>query len=610
VLSKILIANRGEIAVRVIRACRDLGIRSVAVYSDLDRDSLHVRLADEAYALGGQTATETYLATDKILDVVDRAGADGVHPGYGFFSENTDFARAITAKGVTFIGPPPEAIEIMGDKVSSRLAAERAGVAGVPGTTEFLTSADEVVAFGDEHGWPVAIKAAYGGGGRGMRVVHAATEAADALESAQSEALKGFGRSECYLERYLTWPRHIEMQVFADTHGNAVWVGERDCSAQRRHQKLIEESPAPGFPDETRQAMGDAAVRVTKACGYVNAGTVEFLYEAPRSAEGRGRHGAAGGGRAGAFYFLEMNTRLQVEHPVTELVTGLDLVAEQIRVASGDPLSFAQEDIVRRGHAIEVRINAEDPAGGAFVPSPGPIASLRVPQGYGVRWDGGYEAGDEVSQFYDNLLGKLICWGADRDAAIARTLRALDEFEVMGIPTTIPADVAILRHPDFVAAEHSTKWVEERLDLSGVAADLRPPPQDREGGAEPKVRRDVDVEVNGRRFGVTVWVPESQAGPAVATPGAAGRASPRPRRSSGASARAAGSGAVVVPMQGTIVKVLVSEGDEVEAGQAVCVLEAMKMENNIAADKSGTVKEVKVTAGQSVGSGDVVVVID
>ncbi len=609
-LSKILIANRGEIAVRVIRACRDLGIRSVAVYSDLDRDSLHVRLADEAYALGGQTATETYLATDKILDVVDRAGADGVHPGYGFFSENTDFARAITAKGVTFIGPPPEAIEIMGDKVSSRLAAERAGVAGVPGTTEFLTSADEVVAFGDEHGWPVAIKAAYGGGGRGMRVVHAATEAADALESAQSEALKGFGRSECYLERYLTWPRHIEMQVFADTHGNAVWVGERDCSAQRRHQKLIEESPAPGFPDETRQAMGDAAVRVTKACGYVNAGTVEFLYETPRSAEGRGRHGAAGGGRAGAFYFLEMNTRLQVEHPVTELVTGLDLVAEQIRVASGDPLSFAQEDIVRRGHAIEVRINAEDPAGGAFVPSPGPIASLRVPQGYGVRWDGGYEAGDEVSQFYDNLLGKLICWGADRDAAIARTLRALDEFEVMGIPTTIPADVAILRHPDFVAAEHSTKWVEERLDLSGVAADLRPPPQDREGGAEPKVRRDVDVEVNGRRFGVTVWVPESQAGPAVATPGAAGRASPRPRRSSGASARAAGSGAVVVPMQGTIVKVLVSEGDEVEAGQAVCVLEAMKMENNIAADKSGTVKEVKVTAGQSVGSGDVVVVID
>jgi acetyl-CoA/propionyl-CoA carboxylase biotin carboxyl carrier protein len=595
VLSKILIANRGEIAVRVIRACRDLGIRSVAVYSDLDRDSLHVRLADEAYALGGQTAAESYLDTAKIVDVVERAGADAVHPGYGFFSENTDFARAITAKGVTFIGPPPEAIEIMGDKVSSRLAAQRADVAGVPGTTEFLTSADEVVAFGDEHGWPVAIKAAYGGGGRGMRVVRSAAEAADALESAQSEALKGFGRSECYLERYLTWPRHIEMQVFADTHGNAVWVGERDCSAQRRHQKLIEESPAPGFPDETRQAMGDAAVRVTKACGYVNAGTVEFLYQ------------------DGDFYFLEMNTRLQVEHPVTELVTGLDLVAEQIRVASGEPLSFMQEDIVRRGNAIEVRINAENPAGGAFVPSPGPITTLRPPQGYGVRWDGGYESGDEVSQYYDNLLGKLICWGADRDAAIARTLRALDEFEIAGIPTTIPADMAILRHPDFVAGEHSTKWVEERLDLSGVAPPPAVPDADAaDGTAEPKVRRDVDVEVNGRRFGVTVWVPESQVGP-VAVPGgsgAGGRAAPRPRRSAGASARAAGSGDVTVPMQGTIVKVLVSEGDEVEVGQTVCVLEAMKMENNIAADKSGTVKEVKVAAGQSVGSGDVVVVIE
>ena len=612
-LSKILIANRGEIAVRVIRACRDLGIRSVAVYSDLDRDSLHVRLADEAYALGGQTAAESYLDIAKILDVVERAGTDAVHPGYGFFSENTDFARAITAKGVTFIGPPPEAIEIMGDKVSSRLAAQRASVAGVPGTTEFLTSADEVMAFGEEHGWPVAIKAAYGGGGRGMRVVRSAAEAADALESAQSEALKGFGRSECYLERYLTWPRHIEMQVFADTHGNAVWVGERDCSAQRRHQKLIEESPAPGFPDEIRQAMGDAAVRVTKACGYVNAGTVEFLYEGPRSAEGRGRHGAAGGGRAGEFYFLEMNTRLQVEHPVTELVTGLDLVAEQIRVASGEPLSFTQEDIVRRGHAIEVRINAENPAGGAFVPSPGPITTLRPPQGYGVRWDGGYESGDEVSQFYDNLLGKLICWGADRDAAIARTLRALDEFEIAGVATTIPADVAILRHPDFVAGEHSTKWVEERLDLSAVAGPpALPPDAEAAEAAEPKVRRDVDVEVNGRRFGVTVWVPESQAGPVVApgVSGAGGRAAPRPRRSAGASARAAGSGDVTVPMQGTIVKVLVSEGDEVEVGQTVCVLEAMKMENNIAADKSGTVKEVKVAAGQSVGSGDVVVVIE
>ncbi len=586
-LSKILIANRGEIAVRVIRACRDLGIASVAVYSDLDRDSLHVRLADEAYALGGQTAAESYLDTAKILDVIERSGADAVHPGYGFFSENTDFARAITERGVTFIGPPPEAIEIMGDKVSSRRAAEQAGVAGVPGTTEFLTSPDEVIAFGEEHGWPVAIKAAYGGGGRGMRVVRSADEAAEALESAQSEALKGFGRSECYVEKYLTWPRHVEMQVFADTHGNVVWVGERDCSAQRRHQKLIEESPAPLFPDELRRAMGEAAVRVTRACGYVNAGTVEFLYQ------------------DGEFYFLEMNTRLQVEHPVTEMVTGIDLVAEQIRVASGEPLSFTQDDIVRRGHAIEVRINAEDPAGGRFLPSPGPITRLRPPQGFGVRWDGGYEAGDEVSQFYDNLVGKLICWGADRETAINRTIRALEELELVGPATTVPADLAILRHPDFRAGEHSTKWVEERLDLTG----LEPPaPADGDEAREPKVRRDVDVEVNGRRFGVTVWVPESQAAAAAPAGGPAVR--PRPRRSGGSSAAAAGSGQVAVPMQGTIVKVLVNEGDTVEEGQTVCVLEAMKMENNITADKSGTVKEVKVTAGQSVGSGDVVVVIE
>jgi acetyl-CoA/propionyl-CoA carboxylase, biotin carboxylase, biotin carboxyl carrier protein len=598
VLSKILIANRGEIAVRIIRACRDLGIASVAVYSDLDRDSLHVRLADEAYSLGGQTAAESYLDTDKILDVIERAGADAVHPGYGFFSENTDFARAITARGITFIGPPPEAIEIMGDKVSSRIAAQQAGVAGVPGTTEFLTSADDVIAFGDEHGWPVAIKAAYGGGGRGMRIVRSADEADHALESAQSEALKGFGRSECYIERYLTWPRHIEMQVFADTHGNAVWVGERDCSAQRRHQKLIEESPAPLLPDETRQAMGEAAVKVTRACGYVNAGTVEFLYQ------------------DGDFYFLEMNTRLQVEHPVTELVTGLDLVAEQIRVASGEALSFTQDDIVRRGHAIEVRINAEDPGEGRFLPSPGHIAKLRVPQGYGVRWDGGYESGDEVSQYYDNLVGKLICWGADRRVAIARTIRALEELEIAGIATTVPADLAILRHPDFVAGEHSTKWVEERLDLSDVAAGpvgagggVDTAGGDTEGAdPEPKVRRDVDVEVNGRRFGVTVWVPESQIGAAVAV-GAAGKAAPRPRRAA-AGAGGAGSGNVIVPMQGTIVKVLVSEGDDVELGQTVCVLEAMKMENNIAAAKAGTVKEVKVAAGQPVGSGDVVVVIE
>jgi acetyl-CoA/propionyl-CoA carboxylase, biotin carboxylase, biotin carboxyl carrier protein len=586
VLKKVLIANRGEIAVRVIRACQEMGIATVAVYSELDRDALHVRLADEAYALGGQTAAESYLNTEAILDVIGRSGADGVHPGYGFFSENTDFARAITAQGVTFIGPPPEAIEVMGDKVSSRRAAEAAGVEGVPGTTEFLSSADEVVAFGDEHGWPVAIKAAYGGGGRGMRVVHAADEAAEALSSAQSEALKGFGRDECYVERYLTWPRHIEMQVIADTHGNYVWVGERDCSAQRRHQKLVEESPAPAFPDELRQRMGEAAVKVARACGYYNAGTVEFLYQ------------------DGDFYFLEMNTRLQVEHPVTEMVTGIDLVAEQIRVASGEHLSFTQNDVVRTGHAIEVRVNAENPAGGAFLPAPGRIEQLVPPQGFGTRWDGGYESGDEVSQYYDNLVGKLIVWGHDRDVAIARMLRALREMRIVGIATTIPADIAILEHADFRAATHSTKWVEDTLDLSGVSADVAPPGDE----TEPKVRRDVDVEVNGKRFSVSVWVPESAAAPVAAT-GRATTARPRRSGSGSGSGGAAGSGAVAVPMQGTIVKVLVEVGQQVEAGQTVCVLEAMKMENNIAADKAGTISEIKVAPGDSVGSGDVVVVI-
>jgi acetyl-CoA/propionyl-CoA carboxylase biotin carboxyl carrier protein len=595
VLTKVLIANRGEIAVRVIRTCREMGIATVAVYSDLDREAMHVRMADEAYALGGEAAAESYLNTGAIVAAIERSGADAVHPGYGFFSENPDFARAVTQRGVTFIGPPPEAMEVMGDKISSRLAADAAGVAGVPGRSEPLTSPDEVVAFGEEHGWPVAIKAAYGGGGRGMKVVSAAAEAAEAMESAQREAQAYFGRPEVYLERYLPWPRHIEMQVLADNHGHTLWLGERDCSCQRRHQKLVEESPAPDFPDDVRRAMGEAAVKVSAACGYVNAGTVEFLYQ------------------DGAFYFLEMNTRLQVEHPVTELVTGLDLVACQLRIAAGEPLDFDQDDIERRGHAIEARINAEDPSGGRFTPSPGTVSRFDVPSGPGVRLDAGYAAGDTVSQHYDNLVAKLVVWAGDRDTARRRMLRALGETRIEGVATTIPAEVAILAHPDFAEARHSTKWVEEQLDLSGLVAgpvEAEATPDAAPAGTDevPRVLREVTAEVDGRRYNLKLWVPEL--GPTTAAAAPVARTSAARRRGSRSAGGSVGSGSVTVPMQGTIVKVLVAEGDAVEMGQGICILEAMKMENAINAEKAGVVREVRVAPGDSVGGGDVVAVIE
>jgi len=587
VLTKVLVANRGEIAVRVIRACKELGVSTVAVYSELDRHALHVRLADEAYALGGQTAAESYLNTDAILDAIERSGADGVHPGYGFFSENADFARAITDRGVAFIGPRPAAIELMGDKISARLAAEKVNVHGVPGTTDLITDPAQIVTFGNEFGFPIAIKAAYGGGGRGMKVVESAEGAAAAFESAQREAKAYFGRDECYMERYLTKPRHVEVQIIADQHGNCVYVGTRDCSSQRRHQKLIEEAPAANIPADIIRQMGEAAVAVAKGCDYVNAGTVEFLFE------------------DGGFYYLEMNTRLQVEHCVSELISGLDLVELQLRVASGEALPFTQDDIEIRGHAIECRINAEDVAGGRFLPSPGLITKLDVASGFGVRWDGGYETGDEISQYYDNLTGKLCVWAKDRTTAIARMIRALEETVIEGIATTIPADLAILRHPDFAAFEHSTKWVEDVLDLSGMSSKPAAVAVV-EDGDEPKIRRDVDVEVNGKRFAVAMWVPESAAAPVAGAAGGARKA--RPRRSAHGGS-AVGSGVITIPMQGTVVKVLVTEGAEVVEGDTICVLEAMKMENNILADKAGIISKLKVEPGQSVGAGDPVATI-
>ncbi len=579
--SKLLIANRGEIAVRVMRTAKEMGIATVAVYSDADRDAMHVRYADEAYALGGAAAKDSYLNTKRILEVIAESGAEAVHPGYGFFSENVDFARAITEQGIIFVGPPPEAIEVMGDKISARQAAYASGVQGVPGTTEVVIDPNEIINFGETHGWPVAIKAAYGGGGRGMRVVNRAEEAQETLASAQRESLASFGRDECYLERYLTWPRHIEMQIIGDTHGNMIWVGERDCSAQRRHQKLIEEAPAPDLPDEVRNAMGAAAVKVAKGCGYYNAGTVEFLYQ------------------DGDFYFLEMNTRLQVEHPITEIVSGLDLVELQLRIANGEPLGISQSEVVRRGHAIEIRLNAEDPANGRFVPSPGTITRFERADGPGVRTDAGYDSGDAVSQYYDNLIAKLVVSAKDRNHAIERAIRALNETKIEGVPTTIPADLAILCHDDFRRAQHSTKWVEDVLDLSGIST-----PEITALTPSEIAPTEVTAEVDGKRVAVKLYLPSTlPAPPNQNTAPARGFTKTSPSK---ATATGSGDGTVVVPMQGTVVKVSVSVGDEVAVGDTIVVLEAMKMENSILAERAGTVQEVLVEPGATVGTGDVV----
>ena len=583
----VLVANRGEIAIRIIRACRELGVRSVAVYSEADRDAPHVRAADEAYLLGPAAASASYLSFDRILTVAAEAGVDAIHPGYGFLSENADFAAAVADAGLVFVGPPPEAIRRMGDKLSAREVALAAGVPVVPGTLEPTSDPEVAIAFGEEYGYPVAVKAMFGGGGRGMKVVRNADGMREALEAAQREAQAAFGRGECYLERYLERPRHVEFQVLGDLDGTMIHLGERDCSLQRRHQKLVEEAPAPGITQQLRDAMGAAAVKVAIEMGYTSAGTCEFLLD--------------GDGRT--FYFLEMNTRLQVEHPVTEMITGIDLAQAQLRIAAGDGMGIAQQDVRLHGHAIEVRINAEDPALG-FVPTPGLIERLVPPQGPWVRFDTGAESGYEVPRDYDSMIAKLIVWGADRDAARARMSRALDELVLEGIPTTVPFHRLAMTHDQFAAGEHSTVSVENEWDLSSLTSPG--PAASGTGGAEPS--RAVVVEVGGRRLEVTVFG-ELAAGVAGA-PSGAGAGSRRARGERSGGGGAATSEDLVAPMQGTVVKYTVEQGAAVAAGDLVVVLEAMKMENNIIAHRDGVVTATGFVAGDVVESGAVLARIE
>ena len=586
----VLVANRGEIALRIYRACRELGVRPIAVYSEADRGAPWLAAADEAYLLGPAPAAESYLNIDRLLEAATESGADAIHPGYGFLSENADFGRRVGEAGLTWVGPPPAAMERMGDKLSARATARAADCPVVPGTMEPTDDADVVAAFAAEHGYPVAIKAAFGGGGRGLKVVHEPKALADALEAAAREATASFGRGEVYVERYLSRPRHIEIQVLADTHGNVLHLAERDCSTQRRHQKLLEEAPAPGLDEDIRQAMGAAAIRVSREVGYTGAGTCEFLYE------------------DGNFYFLEMNTRLQVEHPVTELVTGIDLVHWQLRVAAGAELPWSQEDISLRGHAIEARINAEN-VGMRFAPTPGLITGWTPPSGPGVRLDAAGGAGWEIPQAYDSMIAKLIAYGADREDARRKLLRAVDEFTIDGVPTTLDFHRFALAHDDFVAGRVSTVSVETEWDLSGIPTAA--PPEIGDGPQEAS--RTVLVEVGGKRVEVKLFDDGSNGWGEPGGTGGHGAASGRggrrpPQRSAGRRSGApVADGALVAPMQGTIVKVAVEEGQQVSTGDLLVVLEAMKMENALTADAAGTVSNLHVAQGDVVNVGDALV---
>ncbi|GAB3698134.1 acetyl/propionyl/methylcrotonyl-CoA carboxylase subunit alpha [Saccharopolyspora tripterygii] len=575
-ISKVLIANRGEIAVRVIRACQDEAIASVAVYAEPDADAAHVRLADEAFALGGSTPGESYLNIDKIIDAAKRAEADAVHPGYGFLSENADFAQAVLDAGLIWIGPSPQAIRDLGDKVTARHIATRAGAPLVPGTKDPVPSADEVVAFAQEHGLPVAIKAAFGGGGRGLKVARSVEEIPELFASAVREAETAFGRGECFVERYLDRPRHVEAQVVADQHGNVVVVGTRDCSLQRRHQKLVEEAPAPFLSDDQHSRIHEAARSICAEAGYYGAGTVEFLV-----------------GQDGTISFLEVNTRLQVEHPVSEETTGIDLVREQFRIASGEKLHLGA-DPEPRGHSIEFRINGED-AGRNFLPAPGTVTKFVAPQGPGVRVDAGVETGSVIGGQFDSLLAKVIVTGADRQQALQRARRVLDEMQVEGMATVLPFHRAIVRDPAFVGTDGftvHTRWIETEFDNT-----IEPHTGGTDAAEEAEERQTVIVEVGGRRLEVSLPA-------AFAATSAAPAAKAKPRKRAGGKAGGAASGdAVAAPMQGTIVKVAVEDGQEVAEGDQIAVLEAMKMENPVTAHKAGTVTGLDAKPGDSVTQG-------
>ncbi|MFI0485592.1 acetyl/propionyl/methylcrotonyl-CoA carboxylase subunit alpha [Actinomadura sp. 9N215] len=583
-MRKVLIANRGEIAVRIARACRDAGLASVAVYAEPDLDALHVRVADEAFTLGGRTAADSYLSVEKLLKVAADSGADAVHPGYGFLAENAGFAKAVQDAGLTWIGPPPAAITALGDKVQARHIAQKVGAPLVAGTKDPVSGADEVVAFAAEHGLPIAIKAAYGGGGRGLKVARTLDEVPDMYESAVREAVGAFGRGECFVERYLDKPRHVETQCLADRHGNVVVVSTRDCSLQRRHQKLVEEAPAPYLSDAQVELLYDSSKAILKEAGYVGAGTCEFLV-----------------GQDGTISFLEVNTRLQVEHPVTEEVAGVDLVREMFRVADGEELGYGDPEL--RGHSIEFRLNAED-AGRGFLPAVGTLTAWEPPTGPGVRLDTGYGAGQTVPQEFDSLIAKLIVTGATRRQAVERARRALAEFVIDGMPTVLPFHRAVLDDPAFVPADDvtpfsvHTRWIETEFD------NRIPPYKTPVAGdeADEGERERVTVEVGGRRIEVVL-----PAGLGALPGGAAAKAQPAKRRGGrkGGGAQASGD-SLVSPMQGTIVKIVVEDGAAVAAGDTVVVLEAMKMEQPITAHKAGTLTGLSAEVGQTVAAGAVI----